>query len=158
LTTGEIYRFKVSAFNFNGEGSLSAELSTYSCTPPSSLSAPLRSSSTLTTMTLDWTAPSDDGGCPITGYALFRNDGALGATTTEVNSNNDPSIRDLPALRQAVVTFFPASPTGLTFSFKVSAFNAIASVDSETINYILGTTPSAPAAGPSLDSGNSNET
>ncbi len=38
LETGEFYRFKVSALNFNGEGSLSGELTTYSCIAPSLMS------------------------------------------------------------------------------------------------------------------------
>ncbi len=75
LTPGEIYRFKVSALVFNGEGPLSAEFPTYSCVKPSSMSGPKRVSSTATSMTLSWEAPSDDGGCPITGYAVYRNNG-----------------------------------------------------------------------------------
>jgi len=34
LTTGVFYRFRVSAYNFNGEGPLSNELSTYACIAP----------------------------------------------------------------------------------------------------------------------------
>jgi hypothetical protein len=34
LTTGEVYRFKVSAINYNGEGDLSNEFLTYACTEP----------------------------------------------------------------------------------------------------------------------------
>ena len=56
--------------------------------------APWRIISTLVTMTLGWAEPLYNGGCPITGYAVFRDDGAGSAINIEVNSPNDPSIRD----------------------------------------------------------------
>lgn len=115
LTTGEIYRFKVSALNYNGEGLLSSELSTYACIAPSNFIQPYKISSTSTTMTLGWVEPTENGGCTITGYAVFRDDGAGSSITTEVNSANDGSIRTRPSLRSATITYFPASPTGLTF-------------------------------------------
>lgn len=98
LTTGSLYRFKVSALNYNGEGDASAEFATYSCISPSGMLAPTRVSSTSVTFTLAWLMPSDDGGCPITGYAVFRNNGALGAITTEANAVGDTNIRDKPTL------------------------------------------------------------
>jgi hypothetical protein len=57
LTRGEVYDFKVSAMNFNGEGPLStAALRTYSCVQPSNVPAPtrLQSLSTESTITLSW--------------------------------------------------------------------------------------------------------
>ena len=75
LSTGQMYRFKVSSLNFNGEGSLSSEFLTYACIAPYNMAAPTRVTSTLTSLTLAWQAPEDDGGCPITGYAVFRDNG-----------------------------------------------------------------------------------
>lgn len=76
LDTGRFYRFKVTAYNYNGEGAASAELTTYACVAPSRMLAPLRVTSTSSpSFTIKWEAPDDDGGCPITGYAVFRNDG-----------------------------------------------------------------------------------
>jgi hypothetical protein len=57
LTPGLIYRFKVSAIVFNGEGALSNEFLTYSCVIPSKMKGPERITSTATTMTLKWVAP-----------------------------------------------------------------------------------------------------
>lgn len=34
LRTGNLYKFKISAYNFNGEGPLSDELITYACVSP----------------------------------------------------------------------------------------------------------------------------
>lgn len=107
LTTGSYYEFKVSAINFNGEGAQSTiPLKTYSCLAPSGVSSPVRidSLTTNTAVTLRWTAPASLGGCPLKGYALFRNEPDLavlnsGAETyVEVNSANDANIRDKPDL------------------------------------------------------------
>ena len=98
MITGNIYRFKVSAFNYNGEGALSTELSTFACISPSNMAAPTRISSTLTSLMLNWSSPTDDGGCPITGFAVFRDDGAGSDINVEVNSALDTNIRDKPTL------------------------------------------------------------
>ena len=50
LTTGELYRFKVSAVTFNTEGAKSSVYQTRSCTAPSVMSAPTRVSSTADTI------------------------------------------------------------------------------------------------------------
>ncbi len=54
---GTIYRFKVSALVYNGEGPLSSEFLTYSCVKPTKMQGPKRVASTATTMTLSWVAP-----------------------------------------------------------------------------------------------------
>ena len=46
LQIGHLYKFTVSAFNFNGEGHVSNELITYSCVSPSKMNAPVRADST----------------------------------------------------------------------------------------------------------------
>jgi hypothetical protein len=103
LNSGDHYDFKVSAINFNGEGPPSTvPLSTYSCTAPVGVIAPERvaATSTATTTTLSWAEPKGTGGCPLTGYALFRSDPSQADTASgievfvEVNSDNDANIRD----------------------------------------------------------------
>jgi len=54
LKTGYLYKFRVSAFNFNGEGPLSNELVTYACVAPSKMSAPERTGSTQTSIDIVW--------------------------------------------------------------------------------------------------------
>lgn len=99
LETGRYYRFKVSAYNYNGEGIMSNELTTYACVEPSKMKPLQRVDSTASSYTLSWEEPEDDGGCPILSYAVYRNDGQGGAITTEVNSNQDSNIRNKPSLR-----------------------------------------------------------
>jgi titin len=105
LTRGDLYDFKVSASNFNGEGARSAlALRTHSCVPPTAVKAPVRvaATSSATVATLRWEGPEATGGCPITGYALFRSDPALSDPATglevwvEANSAYDTNIRDKP--------------------------------------------------------------
>jgi len=98
LTPGREYKFSVVAYDSNGPGAASAVYSFYSCVPPSGLAAPTRSSSTKTTMTVDWESPTSNGGCDLTGFAVFMDDGA-GGSFTEVNSASDPAVRDIPSLR-----------------------------------------------------------
>lgn len=81
LTTGAAYRFKVVAFNFNGQGQESASSIHYSCAKPGYLPPPQLVSTTQQYMTLSWTEPHENGGCPITGFQLFRDDGLTGVPT-----------------------------------------------------------------------------
>lgn len=119
LDTGRYYRFRISAYNFNGEGATSPEMETYACVSPSKMSPPTRVTSSLTSFTLEWEEPALNGGCPILGYAVFRNDGNNGAITIEVNQDDDTNIRDKPSLRSMVITNFPVDPVGLTFMYQV---------------------------------------
>lgn len=93
------------------------------CLAPSSQLNPYRIDSTTTSITLGWHEPLDDGGCPITGYAVFRDEGNEGATTVEVNSNGDTAVRGIPTLRQLIVTNLPAGAQGNYVRFSITAFN-----------------------------------
>lgn len=74
------------AFNFNGEGLASSSALHYTCVKPIDLAAPLLVSTTSESMTVEWNEPSDNGGCPITGYQLFRDNGLSGLPTIEVTT------------------------------------------------------------------------
>jgi hypothetical protein len=128
------------------------------CTTPASFGPPYKISSTNTSIVIGWEEPSDDGGCPITSYAIFRDDGAGGTITTEVNTNNDPAIRGIPTLRQANITYFPIGSEGDTFRFMVTAFNNEGSTDSLSTSIIYAGPPDAPTTGPVVDSTLSDDT
>lgn len=85
LTSGIAYSFKVSAVNFNGEGLMSTPVVIRSCVVPSGVSAPTVVTSTSSSITLRWTQPQSDGGCPVTSYAVYRDDGANGAFSTNMD-------------------------------------------------------------------------
>lgn len=85
LTPGKAYRFKVIAENFNGFGPDSEAVTIYACTTPSLLEKPNLTSTTYESMSFEWTEPTSDGGCPIIGYAIFRDDGVSGDPTIEIN-------------------------------------------------------------------------
>ena len=126
LTTGTYYRFKVTAYNINGEGPASTEMTTYACEAPSTMAAPVRTASTATTMTIRWTHPEDNGGCLITSFAVFRDDGNGGEINIEANAVSDTNVRNRPTLDTLTITNFPiGTSTGLTFSYKVVAYNAV---------------------------------
>jgi len=157
LVTGSIYDFKVSAINFNGEGAQSTTaLRTYSCQAPSGVASPVRvdSSSSTSAVTLSWAIPTSTGGCPITGYALFRNEPDLAIATNgtevyvEVNSANDANIRNKPQLLQTTVTNYLASSVGKEFKYVVEAFNVIGGTQGNFSTYILATAPAVPTASP----------
>lgn len=92
LQIGQTYYFRVSALNFNGEGPKSSQLTVKACIAPQGSPQPKLVSSTIAQITLSWEIPESDGGCPVTGYAIFRDDGNGGAITTEVNSANDVNV------------------------------------------------------------------
>jgi len=99
LQSGERYRFKLQALNFNG-ASVNSSVYTYNaCLPPSSLPAPYRLDSTTSSITVGWNEPLDDGGCPITGFALYRDQADEGVPLTEVNSANEAGLASVPTVR-----------------------------------------------------------
>jgi len=159
LTPGDLYDFKVSASNFNGEGPQSAmALRTHSCLPPSGVRAPVRvaGTSSASTTTLSWEEPEATGGCPITGYALFRSDPDLSDPVdglevwVEVNSDSDTNIRDKPQLFEATVTNYPGGSTGKVFKYVLEAYNAVGGTRGTSTSYLLATTPSAPPSAPGV--------
>lgn len=99
--------------NFNVESTLSDPLVRYSCVAPSQPQKPIRVGGTKTDITLKWAAPSNNGGCPITGFKLWRDLGAGGSISTEVDPAN---INDKPYLNEYPVSL-TASDTGKVFKF-----------------------------------------
>ena len=93
LATGKAYSFSVAAHAFNGEGARSAPYEFRACVLPSPLAAPYRAAGTSTSIELHWSPPADTGGCAITGYAVFKDDGTGAGAFAEVNTANDPSVR-----------------------------------------------------------------
>ena len=129
------------------------------CLKPSGQLAPYRMASTTSSITLGWEEPLDDGGCPITGFAVFRDDGTQIAPAIEVNSASDTAVRGIPTLRTLVVTNLPAGKEGHYVRFSIRAFNREAAVDSNSYAAILfAAVPSKPPTVPQLVAAESNST
>ena len=69
-------------------------------------------------MTLKWTEPKDNGGCPILSYYLMRDDGITGTPNIEVNSANDVNVRNIPTIR-GVSVVLDASTKGSMYTFQL---------------------------------------
>ena len=107
---------------------------------------PYKISSLKNSVTLAWNDPIDKGGCPITGYAIFRDEGdGVSEVTTEVNTDNDPQIRNDPTLKQSTVTFFPAATVGNRFRYKMQVFNREGYSDSALVTLLNAGPPDAPS-------------
>ena len=153
LTTGLQYRFKVRAAGYNDQGPDSNIASFYACTSPSGFQSPTLVQSTTTTIQIQWNAPTDDGGCSLTSYAVFRDDGNSGTITTEVNTSNDPAIRGDPSLSGVTITNFSTGTEGSAFRIKVTAFNSGGrQADSGIQTFILASIPDTPTDAPLGDS------
>ena len=79
LQTGTTASFTVQALNYNGASEASDPADFIICQPPSQFSPPTMPAVTKTAMTLEWQAPVSDGGCPVSSFYLYADDGAGGA-------------------------------------------------------------------------------
>jgi len=109
LTNGTSYTFKVRAVNSVGVGTEA----TVSATPVAPATTPAAPGNFIATpgdgqVKLTWTAPSDDGGSPITGYEVSKDNGASWTSLTQ--NNHTFTFTDLT--------------NGTSYTFKVRAENS----------------------------------
>lgn len=123
LVSGRTYNFKVRAVDINGFGALSTAAPFVSCVPPSGMNKPNLESVDETTYTVSWDLPKSDGGCAITGYALWIDDGAGGSIINPVDA---VAIANQPYLFKHTTSI--AAMKGKTFRIKVEAINIFGSV------------------------------
>lgn len=111
--------------NFNGQSEPSASFTFNACLVPSGMLQPFRidEGSTTNSLIIGWYQPEDNGGCPITGYSIYRDDALGGDVTTEVNTVDDPALTGNPVLRQATITSFEADSAGMTYRVMVRVHN-----------------------------------
>ncbi|CAK9003288.1 Titin (Connectin), partial [Durusdinium trenchii] len=85
LATGRYYSFTVAARSAAGEGPESTVQRFLSASMPAPVRQPVLISSSCSggSLTIKWTVPEDDGGCPVIRYRILRDDVATG---TEVPS------------------------------------------------------------------------
>jgi titin len=120
LTTGTTYSYKVYAINSIGTGTASPEASatptvgstSSSPAPPTGLVA---TSASATQINLSWSAPSNNGGSPITGYKIEYKIGSSGTYSTLVANT----------VNTAVTYSHTGLTAGQTYTYRVSAINSI---------------------------------
>ena len=144
LTTGQLYFIKVSAVNFNGESELSEPLQKYSCRLPGKPDRPFRVGGTSSSIDLRWSVPLENGGCNITGFQLYRDDGQAGLISTEVDA---ASIRDRPHLTQHSVVL-DESLKGKQIRFQLKVINLEGSQFSSIAAFIIADVPDKPQTVP----------
>jgi predicted phage tail protein len=112
VAAGETWFYQVAAVNAVDTGARSNEVSATVPFPPDPPSAPtLSATAGNASVTLNWTAPTDDGGADVTNYEIYRSTtaGAAAYLTT---------VGD-------VQTFTDTGPTnGTTYYYQVAAINS----------------------------------
>lgn len=134
---------------------MSDPLATYACVAPAQPKKPERKDGTKQSILLTWSAPSDDGGCPILGYKLYRDSGSpLSTVTVQV----DPAdFVGKPFLNQHDVALTLAD-TGKLYRFIVTVFNNEGEKASNIGTFIIATVPDKPTSAPTVDLNESDGT
>ena len=154
LDAGTTRHYRVSAINSVGTGAASstANATTDDDAPtvpgaPTGLSATADGTSTID---LDWTAPTDNGGSDITGYRIeVSSDGNSSWTDREANTGNTSTTYSHTSLS-----------AGTTRHYRVSAINSVgtgaaSNVDDATTDAAATTVPGAPTSLTATASGTS---
>src|SRR5947208_1645421 len=139
LTNGVTYYYQVSAVNNAGEGPKSNEASATPTAPATPPGAPQGLGATAgdATVTLTWSAPSSNGGSPITNYRIYRGTASGGETLKATIGN--------------VLTYTDTTVTnGVTYYYQVSAMNGAG--EGPRSNE-ASATPTAPATPPGAPQG-----
>ena len=130
LTNGTAYTFTVAAINSIGTGDPSGASNAVTPEPPTLPGAPTIGTATAgnASATLTWTAPSSDGGSPITGYEITPFIGATGQTPIDVGNVTTDDITGLT--------------NGTAYTFTVAAINGVGTGDASAASNAV--TPEAP--------------
>lgn len=110
LMNGTSYDFRVSAVTLYGNGLWASVTAVTPSTIPANVSAPVATRGDQQAL-LSWTAPND-GGSPITGYLIEKNDGTVWSTVT-ANTNSTATTYTATGLTN-----------GTSYTFRITAINA----------------------------------
>lgn len=119
LTTGYLYRFKYVAVNEVGKSVFSSESDIYACAAPTLFASPLIMQVSSTWIMISWLDPQDNGGCPISGFEIWRDD-SLGGNLVLVH----PEMNNLPEINVFNITDLPSSSLGNTLRIQLKAKNS----------------------------------
>jgi hypothetical protein len=79
LVVGDIYNFRITAVNIVGPSEPSSSFSAMAAVKPDSPGTPTRKTASETSITIEWTAPSDNGGVSIDNYSVYWDEGSGGS-------------------------------------------------------------------------------
>src|ERR1019366_1564897 len=132
LTNGTVYTFTVAATNLIGTGPPSA--ASNSVTPATVPGAPTIGTATAgnASATVNWSAPSSNGGSPVTGYVITPFIGAVAQTPIDVGNVLTDDVTGLT--------------NGTAYTFTVAATNVIGTGPASAASNSV--TPTAPATAP----------
>lgn len=114
---------------------------------PRGVKQPVLKSVSETDFTIEWELPESDGGCPITGYAIYRDDGQGGFIVTPVDT---ATVDGNPYLFRHTVAL-TSSETGKIFRVKVEAKNTYGTLKSPALQFVLADVPGKPTPAPMVD-------
>jgi hypothetical protein len=162
LTNGTTYTFTVSATNGIGTGSASAASNAVTPSPPTVPGTPTGVAATAGngSASVSWTAPSSNGGSPITSYTVTPYVGGVPQQTTTVSGSPPATSTPVTGLTN-----------GTTYTFTVSATNSIgtgiasapsnavtpAAVGPVTVDKTIFTDSSGTLTSPSLTTSTAND-
>lgn len=107
VKAGDIYQFRITARNIIGD-STKATISVMAATVPTAPSTPTPLSSSQTSVTIQWTVPTSNGGSPILDYQVLWDSGLGGAFVVLGSSLN--TLQYTPSYTLV---------TGYTYKFQV---------------------------------------
>ena len=120
MTAGQVYVYRVYAITQLGQSEKSSSETTVTLKPASSSSAPgappglSATAVSPTQVNLSWSAPSNNGGYPISGYRIEVKKGSASYSTLTASTGNSTTTYSHIGL-----------VTGTTYSYKVYAINSI---------------------------------
>ena len=86
--TDSVYQFAVKASNAIGDGLLSSAITIRAASVPDAPLVPTKASSTTSSISINWLAPSYNGGNALTKYSVYIDDGLGGALTLLTTTAN----------------------------------------------------------------------
>jgi hypothetical protein len=161
LTNGVAYVFRVSATNSAGTGAASTWVTSAPVAPPTA-PASVAATASVSGASLNWAAPTDDGGAAIVGYRIEQStDGGLtwGSTVQLGATVQAQSLRkrnlDNAGLSTATSLQLSGLQAGRSYIFRVQAYSVVGVSPWNQAAVTAGlppTTPGAPQVTPSLTS------
>ena len=124
LSNGTQYTFYISSINIIGEGSSSSiSVTTNIVSPSQPINISL--SSSYDTISVEWFAPLDNGGSPITGYKIVVKKGTQIISTTNVGGTDDPDPERVMKGLMNELIFGVGLSDGDLYTLYISAINIV---------------------------------